>query len=57
MVTENKSRLGTYVKTTVTGELVRAFIPPGLPPPNRPVELAGSNILNVLTERWEDSMA
>jgi hypothetical protein len=57
VVTENKSRLGTYVKTTVTGELVRAFIPPGLPPPNRPVELAGSNILNVLTERWEDSMA
>ena len=37
---ENKSRLGTYVTTTVTGEPVRAFIPPGLPP-NPPVELAG----------------
>jgi Fic family protein len=40
VVTENKSRLGTYVTTTVTGESVRAFIPPGLPP-NPPVELAG----------------
>ena len=40
MVTENKSRLGTYVTTTVTGEPVRAFIPPGLPP-DPPVELAG----------------
>ena len=40
VVTENKSRLGTYVATTVTGEPVRAFIPPGLPP-NPPVELAG----------------
>ena len=40
MVTENKSRLGTYVTTTVTGEPVRAFIPPGLPP-IPPVELAG----------------
>ena len=40
MVTENKSRLGTYVTTTVTGEPVRAFIPPGLPP-NPRVELAG----------------
>ncbi|MGA7568732.1 MAG: Fic family protein [Terriglobales bacterium] len=40
MVAENKSRLGTYVTTTVTGEPVRAFIPPGLPP-NPPVELAG----------------
>ena len=40
MVTENKSRLGTYVTTTVTGEPVRAFIPPELPP-NPPVELAG----------------
>ena len=39
MVTENKSRLGTYVTTTVTGEPVRAFIPPGLPP-NPAVELA-----------------
>jgi Fic family protein len=40
VVTENKSRLGTYVTTTVTGEPVRAFIPPELPP-NPPVELAG----------------
>jgi len=40
VVTENKSRLGTYVTTTVTGEPVRAFIPPGLPP-NPRVELAG----------------
>ncbi len=40
MVTEDKSRLGTYVTTTVTGEPVRAFIPPELPP-NPPVELAG----------------
>jgi len=40
MVTENNSRLGTYVTTTVTGESVRAFIPPPLPP-NPPVELAG----------------
>ena len=39
MVTEDKSRLGSYVTTTVTGEPVRAFIPPGLPP-NPPVELA-----------------
>lgn len=40
MVTENKARLGTYVTTTVTGEPVRAFIPPKLPP-DPPVELAG----------------
>jgi Fic family protein len=40
VVTEDKSRLGTYVTTTVTGEPVRAFIPPGLPP-KPPVELAG----------------
>jgi Fic family protein len=40
VVTEDKSKLGTYVTTTVTGEPVRAFIPPGLPP-NPPVELAG----------------
>jgi len=40
VVTENKSRLGTYLTTTVTGEPVRAFIPRGLPP-NPPVELAG----------------
>jgi Fic family protein len=40
VVTENKSRLGTYLTTTVSGESVRAFIPPGLPP-NPPVELAG----------------
>src|SRR3989442_15055253 len=40
MATESKSRLGTYVITTVTGEPVQAFIPPPLPP-NPPVELAG----------------
>ncbi len=40
VVTENKSRMGTNVTTTVTGEPVRAFIPPGLPP-SPPVELAG----------------
>jgi Fic family protein len=40
VVTEDKSRLGTYVTTTVSGEPVRAFIPPGLPP-DPPVELAG----------------
>jgi Fic family protein len=40
VVTENKSRLGTYVTTTVTGEPVRAFMPPKLPP-DPPVELAG----------------
>ncbi|HXZ43178.1 MAG TPA: Fic family protein [Terriglobales bacterium] len=40
MVTEKKSRLGIYVTTTVTGEPVRAFIPPPLPP-NPPLELAG----------------
>src|SRR5216684_3447247 len=40
MATESKSRLGTYVTTTVTGEPVQAFIPPRLPP-NPPVELAG----------------
>jgi Fic family protein len=40
MVTENKSRLGTYVTTTVTGGPVRAFIPPKLPP-DPPVELGG----------------
>src|SRR6266851_804274 len=38
MATESKSRLGTYVTTTVTGEPVQAFIPPRLPP-NPPVEL------------------
>jgi len=31
MATESKSRLGTYVTTTVTGEPVQAFIPPPLP--------------------------
>jgi cell filamentation protein, protein adenylyltransferase len=36
--TESKSRLGTYVTTTVTGEPVQAFIPPPLPP-NPPLEL------------------
>src|SRR2546426_4670023 len=40
MATESKSRLGTYVTTTVSGEPVQAFIPPKLPP-NPPVELAG----------------
>ncbi len=40
MATESKSRLGTYVTTTVTGEPVQAFIPPKLPP-NPPVDLAG----------------
>src|SRR3989441_1569370 len=40
MATESKSRLGTYVTTTVTGEPVQAFIPSKLPP-NPPVELAG----------------
>jgi Fic family protein len=40
VVTENKSRLGTYVTTMVTAEPVRAFIPPKLPP-DPPVELAG----------------
>jgi Fic family protein len=38
MATESKSRLGTYVTTTVTGEPVQAFIPPPLPP-NPPLEL------------------
>jgi Fic family protein len=32
VVSENKSRLGTYVTTSVSGEPVRAFIPPALPP-------------------------
>jgi Fic family protein len=40
MATQSKSRLGTYVTTTVTGEPVQAFIPPKLPP-DPPVELAG----------------
>jgi Fic family protein len=40
VVTENKSRLGIYVTTTVTGEPVRAFIPPPLPP-DPPLELTG----------------
>src|SRR5215472_13657891 len=38
VVTENKSRLGTYTTTTVAGEPVRAFVPPGLPP-DPPLEL------------------
>src|SRR5437660_10698697 len=38
MATESKSRLGTYVTTTVTGDPVQAFIPPPLPP-NPPLEL------------------
>jgi Fic family protein len=40
VATENESRLGTYATTTVTGERLRAFIPPKLPP-DPPVELAG----------------
>jgi len=40
MAPGNKSRLGTYVTTTTTGEPVRAFIPPELPP-YPPLELAG----------------
>ena len=40
VATGNKSRLGSYVTTTVTGEPVQAFIPPKLPP-NPPVDLAG----------------
>src|SRR5215831_1977686 len=40
MVTENKSRLGTYTTTTVNGKPVRVFIPPGLPP-YPPLELTG----------------
>jgi Fic family protein len=40
VATENKSRLGTYVTTTVTGEAVRAFIPAPLPP-NPPLEVGG----------------
>jgi len=38
VVTDNKSRLGTYVKSTLAGETVQAFIPPVLPP-NPPLEL------------------
>lgn len=38
MVTDNKSRLGTYLKSTLAGETVQAFIPPALPP-NPPLEL------------------
>ena len=38
MATENKSRLGTYITTSVTGEPVQAFNPPALPP-NPPLEL------------------
>ena len=29
-----QGRLGTYVTSTVSGETVRAFIPPPLPPPD-----------------------
>jgi Fic family protein len=32
MSAENKARLGTYVRTSVAGEPVQAFIPPTLPP-------------------------
>jgi len=31
---EASSRLGAYVTTTVTGEPVKAFVPPPLPPPD-----------------------
>jgi hypothetical protein len=36
---KSQGRLGTYVASTVSGETVRAFIPPPLPPPN--LELNG----------------
>ncbi len=38
MVADYKSRLGTYLKTTLAGEAVQAFIPPALPP-NPPLVL------------------
>jgi Fic family protein len=38
VVTDYKSRLGTYLKTTLAGETVQAFIPPALPP-NPPLVL------------------
>jgi Fic family protein len=36
---KSQDRLGTYIANTVSGEKVRAFIPPPLPPPN--LELNG----------------
>ena len=38
--TEKSSRLGTYVSTTTAGEVVKAFVPPPLPP-DPPVNLSG----------------
>src|SRR5260370_38182962 len=32
MTVASRSRLGTYVTSSVTGETVRAFLPPPLPP-------------------------
>jgi Fic family protein len=40
MPNENTSRLGTYVSTTTAGEVVRAFVPPPLPP-EPPIDLRG----------------
>ena len=40
MTTEKSSRLGTYVSTTTAGEVVKAFVPPPLPP-DPPVNLSG----------------
>src|SRR6266478_2676792 len=37
---EKSSRLGSYISTTIAGETVRAFVPPGLPP-DPPVDLGG----------------
>jgi Fic family protein len=37
---EKNSRLGTYISTTTTGETVKAFLPPPLPP-DPPVDLSG----------------
>jgi Fic family protein len=40
MTEERNTRLGTYVSTTTAGEVVRAFVPPPLPP-EPPVDLTG----------------
>jgi Fic family protein len=37
---EKNSRLGTYISTTTTGETVKVFLPPPLPP-DPPVDLSG----------------
>jgi Fic family protein len=37
---DESPRLGSYVSTTIAGETVRAFVPPGLPP-DPPVDLGG----------------